>query len=88
MERHPVDRRPSDRPIDESGETISVPVHEEQVRAEKRTVVYEEVGVDKRAVQETEHVSDTVRREELVVDKDGEVDIDGDARPVPSTRPA
>ncbi len=76
LERHPVERRPSDRPIDESGETISVPVHEEQVRAEKRTVVYEEVGVDKRAVQETEHVSDTVRREELVVDKEGRVDRD------------
>lgn len=87
IERHPVDRRPSDRPISGSGQTISVPVHEEQVRAEKRTVVYEEVGLDKRAVQQTEHVSDTVRREELVIGKDGEVDIDGNARPVPTTRP-
>jgi len=87
IERHPVDRRPSDRPISESGQTISVPVHEEQALADKRTVVYEEVGLDKRAVQQTEHVSDTVRREEVVIDKDGEVDIDGDARPAPSTRP-
>jgi uncharacterized protein (TIGR02271 family) len=86
IERHPVDRRPSDRPIVESNEAISVPVHEEQVRAEKRTVVYEEVGVDKRAVQETEHVSDTVRREELVVDKEGRVDRD-EASPSQS-RPA
>jgi uncharacterized protein (TIGR02271 family) len=78
IERHPIERRPSDQPVRETGETISVPVHEEQVSAEKRTVVYEEVGVDKRAVQETEHVSDTVRREELVVDKEGSVDVDAD----------
>jgi uncharacterized protein (TIGR02271 family) len=76
IERHPVDRRPSDQPISETGETISVPLHEEQVRAEKRTVVYEEVGVDKRAAQETEHVSETVQREELVIDKDGEADVE------------
>jgi len=76
IERHPVDRRPSERPMSESGETISVPVHEEQVRADKRTVVYEEVGLDKRAVQETEHVSGTVRREEVVIDKEGEVGIE------------
>jgi hypothetical protein len=73
-------------PINESKEAISVPVHEEQVRAEKRTVVYEEVGVDKRAVQETERVSDTIRREELVVDKEGRVERD-EARPSQS-RPA
>ena len=76
IERHPVDRRPSDQPISETGETISVPLHEEHVRAEKRTVVYEEVGVDKRAAQETEHVSETVQREELVIDKDGEADVE------------
>jgi uncharacterized protein (TIGR02271 family) len=76
IERHPVDRRPAERPMSESGETISVPVHEEQVRAENRTVVYEEVGLDKREVAETEHVSGTVRREEVVIDKEGEVGID------------
>ena len=49
IERHPVERRPSDRPIDERGQTLDVPVHEEQVDLDKRTVVYEEVGVGKRA---------------------------------------
>jgi uncharacterized protein (TIGR02271 family) len=87
IERYPVDRRASDRPISESGQTISVPVHEEQVRAEKQTVVYEEVGLDKRAVQQTEHVSDTVRREQVVIDKDGDVDLDSDTPLAPPTRP-
>ena len=78
IERHAVDRRPSDRAIDERGETISIPVHEEQVTAQKQAVVYEEVEVGKRAVQETQRVSETVRREEAVIDKDGSVEIQGD----------
>jgi uncharacterized protein (TIGR02271 family) len=78
IERHAVDRRPSEQAIDERGETISIPVHEEQVAAQKRAVVYEEVEVGKRAVQETQHVSETVRREEAVIDKDGRVEIQGD----------
>jgi len=79
VERHPVDRRPSDRPISESdSETIRVPVTEEQVEVEKQPVVYEEVGVGKRVTQETRQVSDTVRREELRVDHDGDVEVRND----------
>ncbi len=71
VERHAVDRRPADRPISEQNETITVPVSEEEVTVEKRAVVYEEVEVGKRAMQETESVDATVRREELrVEDKD------------------
>jgi uncharacterized protein (TIGR02271 family) len=76
IERHAVDRRPSERPIGE-GETIRIPVREEQVVVDKQAVVYEEVSVGKREVQDTQHVSDTVRREEAVVDKEGEVEIEG-----------
>jgi uncharacterized protein (TIGR02271 family) len=76
IERHPVDRRPSDRPIDERNQTIAVPVHEEQVELEKRPVVYEEVGVGKREVEETHEVSGTVRREEARIEQDGDVDPD------------
>ncbi|MBV9577909.1 MAG: PRC and DUF2382 domain-containing protein [Chloroflexi bacterium] len=68
VERHPVDRRPSDTPIGDRGETIEVPVHEEEVTVEKRPVVYEEVAVGTRTTQETESVDATVRREELRVD--------------------
>jgi uncharacterized protein (TIGR02271 family) len=73
VERHPVDRRPSDRPMSDRGETIEVPVTEEEVTVEKRAVVYEEVEVGKRAVQETESVDATVRREELRVEDEGKV---------------
>ncbi len=71
VERHAVDRRPAERPISEQGETITVPVSEDEVTVEKRAVVYEEVEVGKRAVQETESVDATVRREEVRVDDQG-----------------
>lgn len=76
VERRAVDRRPSDRPIAE-GETIEVPVREERVEVEKQPVVYEEVDVGKRRVQDTQRVSDTVQREELRVDREGDVNIAG-----------
>jgi len=76
VERHPVDRRPADRPIGESdAETIRMPVTEERVDVEKRPVVYEEVGVGKRVTQDTRQVSDTVRREELRVENNGDVEV-------------
>ena len=76
VEHHPVDRQPSDRPISETeNETIRVPVTEERVEVEKQPVVYEEVGVGKRVSQETRQVSDTVRREELEVENEGNVDV-------------
>jgi uncharacterized protein (TIGR02271 family) len=76
VERHPVDRRPADQPIGTSeSQTIEVPVREERLEVEKQPVVYEEVGVGKRAAQETQTVSDTVRREELRVDREGDIDI-------------
>ena len=76
IERHPVERRPSDQPMDERGQTIAVPVHEEKVELEKRPVVYEEVGVGKREVEETHEVSGTVRREEARIEQAGDIDPD------------
>lgn len=78
VERHAVDRRPSDRPLEERSEVIEVPVREEQVTLEKRPVVYEQVDVGKRAVQETQQVSGTVRREELAVEREGDVTVGGE----------
>jgi uncharacterized protein (TIGR02271 family) len=76
VERHPVDRQPADRPIDETAdERISVPVRQEQVEVSKRPVVYEEVGVGKRQLTETQQVSDTVRREELRTDDTGDAEV-------------
>jgi uncharacterized protein (TIGR02271 family) len=78
IERRTVDHQPSESPIDGTDATISLPVREEQVIADKRAVVYEEVNVGKRAVQDTERVSETVRREQAVVDKEGAVKIEGE----------
>ena len=82
VERRPVERKPSDRPIGEGeGETVEVPVREERVEVEKEPVVYEEVEVGKRPVRETEQVSGTVRREEARVEREGDVDVRGDEGP-------
>lgn len=71
IERHAVtDGRVDNTPIGE-GETIRVPVSEEQVNVSKNTVVTGEVAIGKRAVQETQQVTDTVRREEARIDKQG-----------------
>ena len=76
VERRPVDRRPADQPIGTNADrTIDVPVREEQVDVEKKPVVYEEVGVGKRATQSSQQVSDTVRREEPRIDKEGDIDV-------------
>jgi uncharacterized protein (TIGR02271 family) len=48
--------------------TIDVPVRGEEVELEKRVRVAEEVEVGKEAVQRTERVGGTVRREEVRVD--------------------
>jgi uncharacterized protein (TIGR02271 family) len=78
IDRQPVERRPSDTPIGDSDRTsIDVPVREERVEVEKRPVVYEEVGIGKREVQETRNVDATVRREELRVDREGDARVQG-----------
>jgi len=76
VERHPVEPRPATQPIGE-GQTIEVPVREERVTVEKQPVVYEEVEIGKRAVQEAERVSGTIRREEAHIERDGDVTVRG-----------
>ena len=77
VERRPVEGRDvSDRPIGE-GETLRVPVREEEVTIEKQPVVREEIEIGKRQVQDTEQVSGTVRREEVRLEREGEVDVQG-----------
>jgi uncharacterized protein (TIGR02271 family) len=76
IERRPASGQPSDTPIGE-GETYRVPVREEQVTVEKQPVVREEVALGKRQVQDTQQVSETVRREEARVEQSGDVNIQG-----------
>jgi uncharacterized protein (TIGR02271 family) len=69
-----IERRPAaggqtaEGAIDE-GEEIRIPLMEEEVRVEKSPVVREEVTVKKRQVQDTERVSETVRREEARIEE-------------------
>jgi uncharacterized protein (TIGR02271 family) len=77
VERRPVSGQSTDQPIGE-GETYRVPVSEEQVNVTKQTVPTGEVSVGKRQVQDTQQVSDTVRREEARVERQGDVNVEGD----------
>jgi uncharacterized protein (TIGR02271 family) len=61
----------------EEGEEIRIPLMEEEVRVEKTPVVREEVGLKKRQVQDTEQVSETVRREEARIEQTGDAALRG-----------
>jgi uncharacterized protein (TIGR02271 family) len=75
VEKHSVGgRRPADGQIGDDDE-IRIPLMEEEVRVEKTPVVREEVNLKKRQVQDTERVSETVRREEAWVDSTGDARV-------------
>jgi len=75
VERRVVDRPVSAADVDAFEETvIEVPLRTETVDVQKQARVAEEVVVSKEAVQRTEQVRDTVRKEEVFVDEDSTVD--------------
>jgi len=76
VERRPGSGQPSDQPIGES-ESYRVPVREEQVATDKQTVEKGEVAIGKRQSQDTQRVTDTVRREEAHVERSGDVNVQG-----------
>jgi uncharacterized protein (TIGR02271 family) len=65
------------------GEEIRIPVKEERVHIDKETVVDEQVSVGKRHVTSTAKVGADVKREELRVEKTGEVPV----KETPATKP-
>ena len=79
-----VTRRRVDRPADanevfaEDEATIRVPVTAEEVNVTKEPRVVEEIVVSKRPVTEKQRVSDTVRREEVIVDETGDARLRSD----------
>jgi len=75
IERRPASGRATG--TDFGAEEIRIPVKEEKVDVTKEAVVTEEVSVGKRKVQDTKHVSETVRKEELGVDTHGDVNVKG-----------
>ncbi|PLS15946.1 stress protein [Bacillus sp. M6-12] len=70
VERRPAKNTAADAGSIDEDETIRVPVVEEQIHVTKKPVVTEEIVIGKRTVEETKHVSDTVKREEAHVDKE------------------
>ena len=59
----------------EVGQTINVLAREEQIVIEKQPVIIEEIIIGKRAIQETQHISETIRREEPRIERVGDVII-------------
>ena len=59
--------------------SVEVPLRGEEVDVEKRARVTEEVELSKEPVERTEHVRDTVRREEAHVEGEGDAVRDDDA---------
>ena len=75
IKRVRVDREVAsgDAAFTEDRDTIRVPVTAETVEVSKTPRVVEEIEISKRPVTERQRVSDTVRREEAEIDKDGDV---------------
>jgi uncharacterized protein (TIGR02271 family) len=77
-ERVRVERRDVvDRPAMSASfqeETVVVPLRAEEVEVQKRAMVSEEVIIHKDAVEEERRVAETVRREEVAIRSDGDVD--------------
>jgi uncharacterized protein (TIGR02271 family) len=79
IERHPASGQVSNTPITakaDENETIRIPVSGEKVDVEKETVVTGEVTFGTHKVQENEQFTDTVKREELKVNREGNVDVE------------
>jgi uncharacterized protein (TIGR02271 family) len=58
-----------------AGQEIRIPVREEEVSVEKQAVVKEEVSVGKRRVAGTQRVDETLRKEEIKIDAEGDVKV-------------
>jgi uncharacterized protein (TIGR02271 family) len=74
IERHPVGERPASGSVG-SDDEVRVPLREEKVRIEKEPVVTEEISVGKRQRQDTERVSETVKREEAEIEGADESEV-------------
>jgi uncharacterized protein (TIGR02271 family) len=75
IERIPAsEAKSADIPVGQ-GETIRIPVSEDQINVTKQTVETGEIDITKREVRGEQRVSGTVRREEPRIEKSGDVNI-------------
>ncbi|PYZ95276.1 hypothetical protein CR194_07130 [Salipaludibacillus keqinensis] len=75
IEQREINHQPTNEPITEE-EEVHIPVTAEAVETDKHTVVTGEVTAQKRSVEETEQVRDTIHKEVADIDVNGEVDVE------------
>jgi uncharacterized protein (TIGR02271 family) len=75
IERHPASGKEVSASDFQAGQELRIPVREEEVNVEKQTVAGEKVKVGKRPVRDTEHVDETLRKEEIKVETEGDAKI-------------
>ena len=63
----------------DDGEEIRVPVSEERVHVEKEVVPTAEVHLNRKTVQDTQQVVDSIRKEKVKVERDGDVKVTDDS---------
>ncbi|MFL2134545.1 YsnF/AvaK domain-containing protein [Desemzia sp. FAM 24101] len=78
IEKRPVTGNESADGVLGDEEEITIPITEEQIEVTKRPVVTDEVVVNKETKEETKEVSETLRKEDLDVDTQGDVTVDND----------
>lgn len=74
IERRTLNNEACDSPITDE-EIIRIPVSEERVDVDKHTVVTGEISAHKRVIEDTEHIDETLKREEARVNKIGNPDV-------------
>jgi uncharacterized protein (TIGR02271 family) len=74
IERRPGSGQPASGAMGGQQE-INIPVREEEVHVEKTPVVKEEVAIGKRTVRENEKVGADLRKEEIKVEKQGDINV-------------
>jgi uncharacterized protein (TIGR02271 family) len=74
IERRSLNNEVTDSPISDE-ETIRIPVSEEKVDVGKHTVVTGEISAHKRTIEDTEHIDETLKREEAKINRIGNPDV-------------
>ncbi len=75
IERRAVNKNASNADFRDDNQQIRIPVREEMVEVTKTPVVTEEVSVGKRTVRDTEKVSGQVRKEQVKIEREGDVEV-------------
>jgi uncharacterized protein (TIGR02271 family) len=75
IERHPVHDVPASAEAFQDDKTIRVPVTKEQIEVTKKPVVTSEIVIGKQKVQETAEVRDTLKKEEVHLNKSKDLEV-------------